>query len=664
MKASNTERLTPVGVGWRSWLMQGVLVALLALGPERLARVISLVTSTVTFPLTREISVAGNRYEVFNLELLMVYLIAVIGLNLLMQVGLLSVGHTAPFAVGAYFVGIATVKYHWPFYGALAAAAAVTGVLGLALGIPSLRLGIFTFAMVTLGYAMVAMDLANGWQSLTGGGEGLAGVTLPKPFDTPNTFYWLLALVLAATYVVARNYIRSPLGRAAAAVSANPVAAQSVGINVHVPKLRAFALASAFAGVAGGLYAALLGFIAPDSFTLDLAVLLVLMVLLGGGGTIAGPIVGAIILFRIPLAAAKVTSQPGQWSLLIYGAVLLASVHFFPRGIMSGWAALRRWLPHEKAAERLERRRPEVRGMLERVSLELPSVLEVSGISKNLSGVQALRSIDLSLAPGTIHALIGPNGSGKTTLLNIMSGYLEPDTGDVRLLGQDVRHWPVHRRARLGLARTFQTPYTFEDATCRDNVLVALDLHRRYDAVSNVLRLPPAFREERRQYKRALTLLEAVGLGNEFTTPAGQLAPGERRLLELARVLALEPKVVLMDEPVAGLTSHEIDEFEGAIRALRDAGIAVLLVEHHVDFVLRLADTVTVMDFGKVIARGDPEKVRVDPAVLSAYLGQPEESLPDELELPVGATAVEDELEAPFRNAEAPAEEPETSSSP
>jgi ABC-type branched-subunit amino acid transport system ATPase component len=331
---------------------------------------------------------------------------------------------------------------------------------------------------------------------------------------------------------------------------------------------------------------------------------------------------------------------------------------------MSGWAAFRQWMSRGKVAERVERHRPEVRGMLQRVSLEIPSVLEVHGIAKNLSGVQALRSVDLVLAPGTIHALIGPNGSGKTTLLNVMSGYLEPDTGEVLLLGQDVKGWPTHRRAQLGLSRTFQTPYTFQDATCRDNVLIALDLHGRHDAISQVLRLPPAFRQERRQYKRALELLEAVGLGSEITTPAGQLPPGELRLLELARVLALEPKVVLMDEPVAGLTSHEIDEFEGAIRALREAGIAVLLVEHHVDFVLRLADTVTVMDFGKVIAHGDPEQVRTNPAVLSAYLGQPEESLSDDIELPAGATAVEDELEARFKDAEAPAEEPETSPSP
>ena len=639
MKASNTERLTPIGGGWRSWVGQGVLLVLLLLGPDRLAHIISLVTSTLTFPVTGNISSTGNAYEVFNLELLMIYLIVVIGLNLLVQVGLLSIGQTAPFAVGAYFVAIMTLDHHWSFFAALAGATALTGGLGILLGIPSLRLGIFTFAMVTLGYAIVSTDLANGWK-FTGGGVGLAGIRLPKPFDTPNNFYWLLAIVLVIAYVVGRNYIRSPLGRAAAGVSGSPVAAQSMGINVHLSKLRAFALASAFAGAAGGLYAALLGFIAPDSFALDLDVLWVLMVLLGGGGTIAGPIVGAIVLFRIPLAAQTVTKQPGQWSLLVYGIVLLLSVQFFPRGIMSGWTALRQWLFRRRTPERAAHGRPEVSGMLEKVTTDLKYVLEVHGVSKNLSGVQALRDVDLSVAPGTVHALIGPNGSGKTTLLNVMSGFLDPDAGNVMLLGEDVTHASVHSRARQGLGRTFQTPYIFEDVTCRDNILVALDRHRRHNALSYILRL--AYREERRHYQRALELLDAVGLGAEATTPAGRLPPGDRRLLELARVLALNPKVVLMDEPAAGLTAHEIDELEEAIGALRSAGVAVLLVEHHVDFVLRLADIVTVIDFGSVIARGDPHKVRTDPKVLSAYLGDPEET---EGALPEGTTAVEEELE-------------------
>lgn len=620
--ASNTERLTPLGGRKWSWIGQLGLLGLLLLGPENLVRLIGGLTSLITFPITQELSFSSNRYEVFNLELLMIYIIAVLGLNLLMQTGLISIGTTASFAFGAYFVGIATVKHSWSFFLALAAAAVLTAVIGLGLGLPALRMGVFTFAMVTLGYATVATGLALQLIDLTGGGDGFAGIMMPAPFDDLNSFYWLLAIVLVLAYVIARNWIRSPLGRASVAVEASPVAARSVGISPHHAKLWAFAVSSAFAGVAGGLYGALLGFVAPDSFTLNLAILWLLMVLLGGAGTVAGPIVGAIVLFRIPLAVEDVTDRPGQWSLLVYGAVLLLSVHFFPRGIMSGWQWVKLRLSRGKVEEAHERKRAAVKTMLEPIQIERDTVLQVSKISKNLSGVQALRDVGLTVRPGTVHALIGPNGSGKTTMLNVMSGFMPPDEGTVSLLGRDVTHMTAHRRAQLGLARTFQTPSVFEAAVCRDNVMIALDQHRKHNSVSHLVRLPWARRDERRTYDRAVGLLDSVGLGHRVTTPAGDLPPGERRLLELARVLALEPKIVLMDEPAAGLTEPEIEELEECVRALRESGVAVLLVEHHVDFVLRLADEITVIDFGEVIARGEPDEVRTDPAVIAAYLGE------------------------------------------
>jgi ABC-type branched-subunit amino acid transport system ATPase component/ABC-type branched-subunit amino acid transport system permease subunit len=641
MRTANTERLTPVGAGRRSWIGQGLLVVLLIIGPTNLAGLTSLVTSLFTFPLTRSVTFTNNDYEVFNLELLLVYLIVVLGLNLVMQAGLLSVGQTAPFAVGAFFVGRTTVNSHWSFYVALIAAGLICALLGVALGIPSLRLGLFVFAMVTLAYAVVAVDLAqNSWfAKYTGGFAGFTGIRMPAPFDSLHSFYWFVALLTALAYILMRNYIRSPFGRASAAVEASQVAAQSVGIGPTASKLRPFALACMLAGIAGGLYGALIGFISPDSFAIDLGLLWVLMVLLGGSGTIAGPIIGTVILFRVPLAAQQVVkSQPGNWSLMIYGIILLLSVHFFPRGIMSGirriqerWFAKRRIVAVEK--------RPEISGTLSPVGLGERTVLEVQGIAKNLSGVQALGGVDLAVTAGTVHALIGPNGSGKTTMLNVISGYLAPDSGTVAVLGEDVTGLSAHVRSRKGLARTFQTPLIFEEITCRDNVLIALDIHRKHNGWSYLVRLPGSRREERRHYERAKELLEAVGLINEFDRPAGELPPGRRRLLELARVLALQPKVVAMDEPAAGLSSSEIDELEEAIRALRAAGIAVLLVEHHVDFILRLADTVTVIDFGKVIARGGPQEVRSDPAVLAAYLGTPIDE-PEDEPLAAGAPSV------------------------
>ena len=257
------------------------------------------------------------------------------------------------------------------------------------LGLPALRLGVFTFAMVTLGYATVATGIALQWISVTGGGDGFGGMTMPKPFDDLNSYYWLLAIVLALAYVVARNWIRSPFGRSSVAVESSPVAARSVGISPHAAKMWAFAASSAFAGVAGGLYGALLSFVAPDSLSLNLSVLWLLMVLLGGAGTVTGPIVGAIILFRIPLAVEDVTARPGQWSLLVYGVVLLLSVHFFPRGIMSGWQWLKLRVSRGTGTEAHERKRAAVKTMLAPIDTSDEVVLRVSSIAKNLSGVQA-----------------------------------------------------------------------------------------------------------------------------------------------------------------------------------------------------------------------------------------------------------------------------------
>lgn len=615
------ESLTSAVSSRRGWVLHAMLLLALLSGPANLARLISGITSVVTWPITQEFRFVANRYEIFNTELLMIYLVAALGLNVLMRVGLVSIGHGAFFGLGGYFAAIATVDWGWSFFLALPVAGLVCGVFGLLLGIPALRLGLYAFAMVTVGYAFIAPEMALEWRGLTGGGDGLRGVRLPPQFSTLNEYYWVIAVLLVVGYVVAHNLLRSPFGRAGKALDENEVAAQSLGIASYRTKLVTFGISTAFAGVAGALYVPVLGFIAPDSFTVQLSILLLLMVLLGGAGTVGGPILGAVLLFRIPLEIERVSDQPGDWSLLVYGVMLLLSVFLFPKGLMSGWWLLRSHLfgRFGSPAQAAERARAEIGGKLEPVRDE-GDVLVVEGVAKNLSGVKALSRLDLTVEAGMVHALIGPNGSGKTTFLNVVSGFLTPDEGTVCLLG-DPSPGSVSKRAAQGLGRTFQTPLIFEDMTTAENVMVALDNHREYGDLRQLLRTPGARVEERNRYRAALDILGSLGLGDRATSPASSLPPGERRLLEIARVLALQPRLVLMDEPAAGLTSAEIEELEEVIRALRGAGIAVLLVEHHVDFVMRLADTVTVIDFGEVIAHGAPEVIRNDPRVIAAYLG-------------------------------------------
>ena len=614
------ERLTARRGSRGSLVVQGLLLVLLLLGPKVLAKVISGFTSLITYPINQELHATDNRFEIFNTELLLVYIIAVLGLNLLMQSGLVSIGHSAFFGLGAYLVAVATTSWGWSFYPALVLAGVAAALLGLLLALPALRLGLYALVMVTVGYAFVAEDLALEWRGITGGGDGIRGVDFPAPFGELEDYYWLLALLVVVAYVLHKNMLRSPFGRASKAIEQSEVAARSLGLSPYVAKLRPFAVSAAFAGVAGGLYVPLIGFIAPDSFRVSLAILFLLMVLLGGTGTVAGPVIGALLLFRLPIEVDRVSDQAGDWSLLIYGLLLLLSIFLFPRGLMSAWDRLSRRLPGRvRGGEAQERSRAAVGESVVPKQVQ-GAALRLVGVRKTLSGVKALAGIDLTLEAGTVHALIGPNGSGKTTLLNVSSGYLSPDEGHVELLGAPAPA-SVHERSRAGLARTFQTPFVFEDMSCVENVVVALDARRRHGNLAYALRLPATRREERANVARAREILMSLGLGGRVDTEAASLPPGERRLLELARVVALDPAAVLMDEPAAGLNGHEIDELEEVIRALKAAGIAVLLVEHHVAFVMRLADTVTVIDFGQVIARGRPEEVARDPEVIRAYLG-------------------------------------------
>lgn len=623
------ERLTTAGrSSKRSMVAVIALLAVLASGPDMVARIFGFLTSLITAPVTGEIVTEANRFEVRNLQLMLIYLIAVMGLNLLFQTGVISIGQSASVLVGAYTMAFCTVDFGWSFWLGIPASMIVAGLVGLVLGLPGLRLGTFTFVMVTIGYTYVATDMVLQFRKQTGGGDGFGGIKKPAGFDELNGYYWVVLVSTVLVFVFVRNVLRSPMGREGKAVEANAVAAASLGIREYVPKLRAFVLASALGGLAGALYAPLLTFVAPEAFGISLSILFVLMVLLGGRGTLWGPVIGVIIVFRIPLAVEDVTDQPGDLSLLVYGAVLLLSVHFVPKGLMSGYWLIRAWI----AARRGHAKPPRTELSADEVKARVESLvgdwtvaegagLVVSGAKKHLGGVKAVDGIDLEVRPGEIHALIGPNGSGKTTLLNVVSGYLKPDVGSVVLGGREIVALRPDQRARSGLGRTFQTPSVFEGMSCLENVMTAIDMRRTATLGEFVVRSGRARRHENAAFEEAKAILKAVGLEDEVDSDVATLTSGERRFLELARIIALRPSIVLLDEPAAGLRSGEIELLEAGLRALRAAGVGILLVEHHVDFVLRVADVATVIDRGKVIAHGDPRVVRDLPEVVEAYFG-------------------------------------------
>ena len=602
---------------------------LLVSGPERFAQVIGFFTSLLTFPFTQELVTEANRYEVRNAEILFVYIIVVVGLNLFFQIGYKSIGQSAPMLLGAYTFAIATGTHELPFVVGILIAVALSAAVSLLLALPVLRLGVFTMTMVTIGYAFVAEDLVYEWRGLTGGGNGLSSIARPSTFDSVESYYWVLAACAVLAVFIARNWLRSELGRAGKAVADNPVAAQSLGVNLRTVKLRSFVAAGAFAGFAGALFAPLYGFIAPDGFTVDQSILFVLMVLLGGSGTVWGPILGAVILFRVPLAVEEITDQPGEWSLAVYGVVLVASVSLLPNGLMSAIGRLRR----NRGSEMADVNAASVDGLIDRQTDT--ERLDIADCRFAIGGLQILDGVGLTAEPGRVTAIIGPNGSGKTTLLNVSSGFLNQQSGRLQLGSADISEYGPERRARSGLARTFQTPLLFEQMCCLDNVLVGLDQAERRSTVPAILRTPGWRRREKAKIQRATEILAALGLASRLFAAAGDLTPGERRLLEIGRVVAMQPALILMDEPAAGLTDSEIVVLEKLIEELTANGVGVVLVEHHVEMVMRLAHHVIALDFGQVIAEGSAEAVRHHPEVVRAYFGDATDVVPIDTAAPI-----------------------------
>lgn len=631
------ERLTIGQPSWQRTIWFLLVGAFIISSPKLMAGLISGFMSILTFPFNGEISFATNSYSVYNWQLLMIYVVAVLGLNLVTSTGMLSLAHGALFGVGAYTVAILTVQFEWPFYISAAVAIMLPALVSVVLAVPSGRLGTFALGMITLGFAGLFHTFVVNGEKLTGGGSGLSGIVTPAPFDG-DRYYWLIALSFFAAILIHTQIVRSAVGRENAAVSRDALGSASIGINPFKTRIRASALAGAFAGGAGALYAPLFGYVSPETFSLHLAVLLLLMVIVGGSGTLWGPVLGTVVMFRLPLEVERVTDSPGEWSLLIYGLVLILTILFLPEGLLSGcrWIIrklrLKRFYPLLKrtqedtvsapphaAAAPAESRFEQLLEVINPMNAH-ENKLQVSHAKKSFGGINVLKDVSLNISAGEIHALIGPNGSGKTTLLNCISAVVPLDAGTVTL-GSRPGAATSFARARQGLARTFQTPRVFEEMSCLENTVTALDQKRQVSMFSRVLRLPAARREWIEQRERATAILHAVGLADQADTRGNSLAPADRRRLEFARVIALESSIVLMDEPTAGLAQTEIGELADLMRALAHRGVAILVVLHHFEFVMEVADRVSVLNFGEIISAGTPDEVHRDPVVQQAYLG-------------------------------------------
>lgn len=555
-----------------------------------------------------------NQYWAQIATLAFIYWILIAGLNLVVGfAGQLAIGFVGLLAIGAYTSAILVEKAGWPSFVALIFSGGAGALFGFLVGLPSLRLKTFYFAMTTLGFAIIVTQVALGWESLTGGGIGLPGPVFPAPFDTHNGFYYLcLIIALIATYLLT-NIAVSNFGRGLVAVRDADVAAEAMGVPIARLKLVTFTFSGVFAGVAGALFASRQTYITPDAFTFDLSVMFFIAVLIGGRGRIVGPMLGTIVLTLLPEIAAPLVA----WSTFFYAVLLLLVVLLVPGGIAEFFE---KFIAPKSSAEGIEPPKlDKLDAVLGRAAKN--GKLTVRGAALSFGGVRALDGIDFVVRPGTVHGLIGPNGSGKTTALNVISGFYRVNAGAIDFSSHDLVVKTSEERAKLGIARTFQTPRVVGNLSVLENAMLGAYARFESNFGGVAVGLPKGRREDAGIRERAQQALEVVGLGKLASRKAEQLQHTEQRFVEIARCLVMDPDLLLLDEPAAGLSHTEIDYLRTIVDGVRARGVSVLLVEHHTDLVFQISDDITVLNLGRVLARGTPAEVRSNQEVINAYLG-------------------------------------------
>lgn len=545
--------------------------------------------------------------------------IAAAGLNVLVgYAGQKSLGHAGLFAVGAYTVAIANVDFGVNPWFSLGIAAVTGGLFGLVIAAPSVRVSGPSLAMVTIGFGIVVEKIVTEWTDLFKGQAGFYGIGAPSFWGRSFTnLHWVIfvGLLALATHLLLRALLSGRHGRAFMAVQLAEPAAESVGISVTRAKTLAFVISAVTCALAGGLVAQQNQYFNSDFITFNLSIFLLVVVIFGGSGSLYGPLWGSVILTLLDAWLAR-------WPALqhfTYGALLLFALYLMPHGIAGALArfAPKRRIAVEPAGAALPApRAPEAPGT---------PLLAVSGLYKAYGGVIPVREVGFSISRGKVHALIGPNGAGKTTLLNLLSGHVKPDRGSIRLEGREIAGEPAWRIAQAGVGRTFQNLKLFGEMSVLDNVLIGAHKHVDSPFFSALLALPRSRRAEARARSEAMTLLGELGLGERAGDAAASLPYGLQRRLEIARALAGRPRLLLLDEPAAGLNPQETHELGDVIRRIQASGITVLLIEHHMDLVMGISDHVIVLDYGEKIAEGTPEVIRRDPRVITAYLGVEDE---------------------------------------
>jgi branched-chain amino acid transport system permease protein len=534
------------------------------------------------------------------------FAIAVFGLSVVLGLcGQINLAQAAFFGLGAYAVGIGTSDYHVSYWFCLVAGCVLALLAGALLGASTLRLGGHYLAMVTISFQQIITLVMINTIWLTHGPDGVSNIGRPVLFQSAQSYLAFCVGMLALVGYFVWHLSDTRLGRAMRAVRDNELAAGVVGIDVFRTKVSAFALCAVLGGLAGGLFAGGFSYVSPDQFSFAESVVFLTMSLLGGVASPIGSAIGTGLLILIPEWLRFLKSVPGLY-LAIYGLSVILIIRYMPDGIWGFFnLATERW----RAKAKVRAAGPPLQ--LSPATVGGDTVLEVKGLSKHFGGLKAVDEVDIAVRRGGVHALIGPNGSGKTTTLNVFSGLYKATAGKVVLDGTDVTDMPPHQRAAAGLGRTFQNIRLFRSMTALENVVIGAERpgNRLVGHGADALN------------ERAMSALSFVGLGARANELISSFSYGHQRLIEIARALAANPTLLLLDEPAAGLNSTEKLELHELLKRIAAQGLTILIIDHDMTLVSEAAQHITVLNFGRRIADGESMAVLRHPDVVSAYLG-------------------------------------------
>ena len=553
---------------------------------------------------------ATLRFDGYILNILMqatTFTIAVFGLSVVLGLcGQINLAQAAFFGFGAYAVGLGTTDLHLSYWICLPVGCLTALVAGAFLGMSTLRLGGHYLAMVTISFQQIVTLVMINAIGVTHGPDGVSNIGRPQLFATSQAYLAFCVAALAIVGYVVWHLPDTKLGRAMRAVRDNELAAGVNGIDVFRTKVSAFAICAALGGLAGGLFAGGFAYVSPDQFSFAESIVFLTMSLLGGVASPIGSVIGTGLLILIPEWLRFLKSVPGLY-LAIYGLFVILIIRFMPDGIWGFVAtAFERWRARIKAP-------PAVKALqLKPATVGGDIVLEVRGLSKHFGGLKAVDGVDIAVSRGGVHALIGPNGSGKTTTLNVLSGLYKATAGTVVLDGTDISNMPPHLRTAAGLGRTFQNIRLFRSMTALENVEIGAE--RPGNAMIGA-------GGDAALTERAMEALTFVGLGNRANELIASFSYGHQRLIEIARALAANPTLLLLDEPAAGLNSTEKLELHELLKRIAEQGLTILIIDHDMTLVSEAAQHITVLNFGRRIADGESMAVLRHPDVVTAYLG-------------------------------------------